>query len=204
MFILLIIFSLLVVFILLPVSFIAFIIGLIEPSLFGFALQSAAIRKNLLLLSSAVFALTTGVPITDVITFGGKHITINVPAQKEGIPSITPSVVCLPVPQDIITSINQGLTIQGGGTFQNAQAVKSTDYKSVYFISGDLQGSGLEGDGDIATFARNGELDGSGMIIAVDAVANEFSDWADGRTMRLPMTMSDSGASQSQACVSEQ
>ena len=98
MFILLIIFSFLVVFILLPVSFIAFIIGLIKPSLFGFALKSAATQKNISLLFSAVSALTIGVLITDVITFGGKNITIDVPAQKKGIPSITPSVVCLPVP----------------------------------------------------------------------------------------------------------
>jgi hypothetical protein len=124
--------------------------------------------------------------------------------QKETIPSVTPSVACLPVPPELVSSIDHGLTIQGGGTFRNAKAVKSIDYETVYFISGDLQGAGLEGDADIATFARNGELDGSGMIIAVDEVANEFSDWGDGRTMKSPITMSDDGASQSQDCVSKE
>ena len=62
---------------------------------------------------------------------------------------------CLEVSQFIISNIESGLDVYGGGSLRNAKAVKSNDFESVYFISTDIQGSGLEGDDDIATFATN-------------------------------------------------
>jgi hypothetical protein len=78
--------------------------------------------------------------------------------------------------------------------------VKSNDFASVYFISGDLQGSGLEGDGDIATFATN-KLDATGLTLSVDAVATEFSDWPDVSTTNLGVSAGDDGYNESRKCV---
>jgi hypothetical protein len=193
--------SILFFFLLLPASFLFLIIGMIKPSLFTAVLKQAATRKNIALIFSVFFAMGITLIITDIAMLSGKTIPIEAPAQQAALPIASPSARCLPVPPHVLTSISQGLTIEGGGTLRNAKAVKSDSYQNVYFISADLQGAGLEGSDDLATFARNG-LDDMGLVIAVDAVANEFSDWADGRIMTSPITMSDDGARQSQDCAS--
>lgn len=107
---------------------------------------------------------------------------------------------CLSVPAVIAQRLNDGLNINGGGSIRNIHAVKSNDFASVYFISGDLQGSGLEGEGDIATFATN-KLDETGLTLSVDAVATEFSDWPDVSTTNLGVSMGDDGYNESRNCV---
>jgi hypothetical protein len=107
---------------------------------------------------------------------------------------------CMSVPADVIARIESGLTVDGGGSLRNVKAVKSNDFESVYFISGDLQGSGLEGDNDIATFSTN-QLDYSGMTFSVDAVADEFSDWPLGSGTSFNLRMSDDGARESRECI---
>ena len=39
-----------------------------------------------------------------------------------------------------MSGIETGLTVQGGGTLKNAQAVKSEDFENVYFISAEIDG----------------------------------------------------------------
>jgi hypothetical protein len=109
---------------------------------------------------------------------------------------------CMSVPADVIARIESGLDINGGGSLKNVGAVKSNDFESVYFISGDLQGSGLEGSRDIATFATN-QLDYTGMTFSVDAIADEFSDWPLGSGTSFNIRMSDDGASESRDCVGQ-
>lgn len=107
---------------------------------------------------------------------------------------------CLDVPDTILERLNSGLNINGGGSIRNVKAVKSDTFSSVYFISGDLEGSGLEGSSDIATFATN-KLDYTGLTLSVDAVAVEFSDWPDVKTTNLGVSIGDDGYSESRACV---
>lgn len=114
------------------------------------------------------------------------------------IANASPVTQCLSVPQAKIDAINEG--IEKGVTLRNAQAVKSKAFQNVYFISGDLDGVGLEGHEDIATFASN-SLELGGSIMAVDAVAKEFSDWADGGNTKFEVDINDDGASQSAGCV---
>lgn len=106
---------------------------------------------------------------------------------------------CEDVPNNIVANINEGFNTEGI-SFRKAQAVKSNDYESVYFVSGDLQGSGLEGEDDFATFATN-KLDEVGIYMAVDAVANEFSVFPDGATTDAQLSMSDDGARESLSCL---
>ncbi len=107
---------------------------------------------------------------------------------------------CLSVPDVIAQRLNDGLNIKGGGSIRNLQAVKSNDFASIYFISGDLQGSGLEGEGDIATFVTN-KMDETGLTLSVDAVATEFSDWPDVATTNLGVSMGGDGYNESRNCV---
>jgi len=105
------------------------------------------------------------------------------------------------VPPALVRGIATGLEVQGGGKLRNAWAVKSEDFESVYFVSADVQGPGLEGDDDLATWGTNRLEVGGGLIFPVDSAAQEFSDWGDGDTTDANLTMDDEGAELSQDCV---
>jgi hypothetical protein len=108
---------------------------------------------------------------------------------------------CLAVPEELVASMASGLTVNDGGSLRNAQAVKSNDFENVYFVSADLQGAGLEGDDDIATFATNSLSAGGGIIMAINGSAKEFSKFPDGSTTSFKVTVSNDGAQASQDCV---
>lgn len=109
---------------------------------------------------------------------------------------------CRSVPPALVSAIETGLTVTGGGTLHNTQAVKSRDFNRVWFISAEIDGPGLEGEGDIGTWAKSGPLAvGGGLILSIDAVAQEFSDWGHGDTTDANLTMDDDGASGSHDCV---
>lgn len=107
---------------------------------------------------------------------------------------------CMAVPPAVVKAISTGLEVQGGGSLRFAQAVKSDDFESVYFVSADIQGAGLEGDDDVATWATN-RLRVGGLTFAVDSVAQEFSDWGDADKTDANLTMDDDGAELSRDCV---
>lgn len=109
---------------------------------------------------------------------------------------------CEDVPSDVVASLQEGSNTQGI-TLRNAKAVKSNDFESVYFISADLQGAGLEGNEDIATFTTNKLENGGGILLSVNNVAKEFFVFPDASTTDAKATMSDDGASQSQTCAKQ-
>lgn len=111
------------------------------------------------------------------------------------------AAACVSPSNSLIESLSGGLT--QGATGRAWQAVRSDDFEVVYFISTELQGPGLEGTGDLATFAVSGGLDAStaGLRFSVpDTLAPRYSDWgvAEGTAAT---SMSDDGARESQACV---
>jgi hypothetical protein len=112
------------------------------------------------------------------------------------------STRCESVPQDLVDGIASGLTVDGGGTLRNAQAVRSDDFQGVYFISAEIDGPGMEGDGEVGTWAKSGPLAvGDGLVMSVDSIANELSDWGDGGSSDAQLSMSDDGAEASKDCV---
>ena len=96
-----------------------------------------------------------------------------------------------------------GLTVSGGGTLRDAQAVKSDDFENVYFIAAEIDGPGMEGNGDIGLWASNSLEPGGGLIFAVNGLAKEFSDWGHGDTTDAQITMFDEGADEAKECVSQ-
>lgn len=101
-----------------------------------------------------------------------------------------------------MNAIATGLTVQGGGTLRNAQAVKSNDSKSVWFISADIDGPGMDEEDDIGTWAKTGPLAvGDGLILSVGPLAQQFSDWGHGDTTDENLAMDDDGAQESYDCV---
>jgi hypothetical protein len=124
---------------------------------------------------------------------GSEHASPRPPAAR--------NARCLTVPAVDVDAIETGLSAnEVGSTLRFAQAVKSNEVANVYFVSANIEGPGLEGTDDVATWATN-KLTGGGLIFAVDPVAQEFSDWTHGDTTDANLTMSDDGADLSQDCV---
>jgi len=107
---------------------------------------------------------------------------------------------CLDVPRPLVNAIRSGPSVEGGGSLRYAQAVKSNDFPSVYFVSADIEAAGLDESDDVATWATN-RLGVGGLIYSVDPLANKFSNWADGWMTDAQLTMIDDGAELSQQCV---
>ncbi|WP_162419019.1 hypothetical protein [Cyclobacterium roseum] len=106
---------------------------------------------------------------------------------------------CEDAPDFIVRRLTDGLNTDGI-TLRNVKVVKSKDFESVYFVSADLQGPGLEGESDIATFATN-KLDSNGLTFSVNSIAEEFSDWPPGSRTGFNLSMNDDGAKESRDCV---
>lgn len=126
-------------------------------------------------------------------------------AAEEDEEEPAPSAECVEVPADLVAALEEGFNT-AGVTLRNAYAVKSDDLQNAWFISGDLEGPGLEGEDEIATWAKSGELEvGGGLLIASEAIAREFSDWGEAAQPGSPAaeaaSMENHGAEESQACV---
>jgi hypothetical protein len=101
--------------------------------------------------------------------------------RRDGSPGGAGVRGCKDVRKGLVAAVGTGLTVQGGGTLRQAQAVKSGYFDAVYFVTAEIQGAGLEGSDDVGTWAKSGPLKvGGGLIYSVDSIANEFSDWGDG------------------------
>jgi hypothetical protein len=109
---------------------------------------------------------------------------------------------CEKVSNAVLNAIAEGLTVTGGGTLRNGYAVKSDDFNKVYMVAADIQGSDMEGNGEIGVWATN-SLDGHGSIFAVDGFAKEFSDWGHGDTTDANITASSDGVAEAKECASK-
>jgi hypothetical protein len=100
-----------------------------------------------------------------------------------------------------LAKIASALTVQGGGSLRNGQAVKSNDFQNVFMVAADLQGSGLGGTGDIGVWATNSLDPNAGIVMAVDGVAKEFSDWPDADKTTAAITLGADGVSEAKRCA---
>jgi hypothetical protein len=115
-------------------------------------------------------------------------------------PAATPTAAqtrCRPASAGLVTALSTGLN--AGVTLRKAFLVRSADFEQAYFVSGDLEGPGLDGE-QIATWVTN-ETDGSAGFYAVNPMAREFSDWGDGGQTDAAFAMSGDGARESQECI---
>ncbi|MBA2569297.1 MAG: hypothetical protein H0V11_08125 [Actinobacteria bacterium] len=116
-----------------------------------------------------------------------------------------PSAECKRVPAALVAAIQEGITVRGA-QLHNVYGVRSNDLEHAWYISGDLQGPGLDDNDDIATWAKSGDLKiGGGQLIASNAQARAFSDWGaeaqPGSPAAEAASMDNHGAQESQACV---
>jgi hypothetical protein len=140
----------------------------------------------------AALALT----VLAVAGCGGDDETSPEPATEAAQPPPSDSR-CVAVTTDLMTPLANLLTDKSN-RLTSGQAVKSRDHERIYFVSAEIDGPGLADPGDIGTWATS-SLHGGETIYAVDELANEHSDWRDGKAANL--SMADDGAQESRRCV---
>lgn len=105
---------------------------------------------------------------------------------------------CEPATTAILTPIANRLTVQDG-RLRNGFYVRSERRPGIYFVSAEVDGAGLEGDGDIGTWATE-DVGGSGAIYAADSLARKHSNLRDAR-QAANVTLDDEGLSESRECA---
>lgn len=108
---------------------------------------------------------------------------------------------CLRVPQALLQTIGDGLTVRAGGSLSEGRAHRSGAHRNAYFVAAEIDGPGLEGSGDIGVWFVSGSLRDPGFILAVPHIATEFSEWGDASQTDAAATMSDAGARESRECL---
>lgn len=94
----------------------------------------------------------------------------------------------------LVSAIETGLTVTGGGSLSNAFVVKSDDFENASFVAAQIEGEGM--DDTVGVWSTN-DPDGGGSILSADAFAAEFSDWGDGPGF----SSSDDGFSEARECA---
>jgi hypothetical protein len=106
---------------------------------------------------------------------------------------------CEAATTDVMTPLGNKLTLEGGRV-RAGQLVKSRDHETLYFLSAEIDGPGLEDAGDVGTWATESRF-GGGAVYSVDPLAKEHSDWSDAST--IDASIDDDGAEESRECVAE-
>lgn len=82
-------------------------------------------------------------------------------------------------------------------------AVRSQDFERVWFIAAEIDGPGIEDEGEVGIWATNADPDGSslGTVFAVNGFAQEFSTWPAGDSTDAAITEDDHGAEEARDCL---
>lgn len=123
-------------------------------------------------------------------------------------PTLTPTTTtpaasanrCVAVSQKKLNRIADLLTVSGGGSLTNGHAVRSNDFESLYFIAATINGPQM-GSNTIGIWATNTLKAVTGGVLAVDAFADQFSDWVVGSTTDANITQYDDGAQEAAKCA---
>jgi len=105
---------------------------------------------------------------------------------------------CEDVSQTVQDNIQIGILAETGVILTNFQAVRSEDFEKIWMVAALMEGPGM--DGDIGVWATN-KIDDTGIILAVDGLAQEFSEWPDGDSTDAEMSAADDGVDEAKDCV---
>jgi len=103
---------------------------------------------------------------------------------------------CIVVPPAIARAVASQLKGKGH-KLVGAQAVKTTAFSSVFFVSARIRGAPST---PIGTWATN-NLDIGGLVFSIDPVAKKYSKWGDGSQFDPKLTMKADGARVSRVCA---
>jgi hypothetical protein len=111
-----------------------------------------------------------------------------------------PKPGCSRASKALLRAIATGLEVQGGGSLRRGFIVRSEDFKTVFMVAADIQGSGLEGPDDVGVWATNSPT-AQGSIFAVDGVSQEFSEWGDANKTDAAIDLSADGVDEARSCA---
>ena len=117
-------------------------------------------------------------------------------------PSTTPTPTpdgCLSVPRSLLRAIASGA--EDGVSFKitRGAAVRSPDFKRVFFVAGQLAGAG--GLDDAVVWVSNSLQPGGGTFMAVDGFAQQFTVWPDADTTDAQISGADPSVDAAKACL---
>jgi hypothetical protein len=102
---------------------------------------------------------------------------------------------CIEIDNVMVSTIESGFNDKNQKLQpKSVYAVKSEDYKSVYFIAGKTE------NGEIGVWSSNSVKAGEGMIMAAETYSVAISVWPDARKSRAKLSMFDDGFSDSLHC----
>lgn len=109
---------------------------------------------------------------------------------------------CVPASQQQIETIRTGIKdIEPNNDIQTAWAVKSNDFKNIWFVAAEIFGAGIQPKQAIGVWAISGDPAAPGMTLSVNGFATQFSPYPDGATTDAQTSMNDDGAQQALACA---
>jgi hypothetical protein len=150
-------------------------------------------------------------PAADAGAEDGATVTLSVSKPEAVAPEATdapdsPSAAdpnCLPVAESVRADIEAGINNSPGTTITHTAAYVAGDRAEVWFIAGELAGTGIDPGSAIGLWAMNANPDGtgSGLTIAVDGFADQFTDWPYGPDTSFEITSFEPGAQEALACL---
>ncbi|PFG17912.1 hypothetical protein ATK74_2490 [Propionicimonas paludicola] len=105
---------------------------------------------------------------------------------------------CLEATNLAMNGIMKGTTGEGM-TFVSAKAIKSPDFSKVYFIAMKFSATGVEDQ--VGVWASNSLEPGGGLIMAIDGVAQQFSDWGPGSSTTAKISAADPSVAAAKSCL---
>ena len=116
----------------------------------------------------------------------------------------TPDIQCDEVSSVLVDQIMGGAE-DGVGTLTPglSGAVRANGYEQVWFVGIEFTGAGFEDDPQVGVWASNA-LDGTGVIMAVDAYAQEFTVYPDGDQTSAGIPKWSDDVRDARACASDE
>lgn len=117
------------------------------------------------------------------------------------VPSASPSptVACEPASPALVSRIEGLAPASSGFKVKQAAGVKSPDFANLYFVGVRFSVEGVPDE--TAVWAVGGGMDGTGTLVAVDNVAQEFYDGPDGDKTAAKISVVDPSVKPAKACV---
>lgn len=119
-------------------------------------------------------------------------------------PHTTPSPTgapagCLDVPTTVLQMIASGEEKGVGGLrLSNGKAVRSPDFKKVFFVAADVTAPGVSGYSGVWSV---NDLQSPGLILAVDGFAQKFTVWPDADKTDARISRADPSVNRAKDCL---
>jgi len=154
---------------------------------------------RLLVTFAATAALGLGACGEEAAREAGSDVPTQATAPAEAKEKTKPA--CERASRKLLDAIATGLEVSGGGgRLTRGYVVKSGEFARVYMVAAEIDGPGLQDDGDVGVWATNSKTP-DGMIFAIDGAAQEFSDWGDGDKTDAAIDQSADGVSRAKDCA---